>query len=95
MPADSQEQERLKRLRERQLADRDPLVKQRQFQRSTARREKRLKKQTYTLGKMWKDIPYVWKGFSYGLILGLVVFLWLFRCSGSHPGHSQYRWQRL
>ncbi|MGB7873528.1 MAG: hypothetical protein WBL25_04020 [Anaerolineales bacterium] len=75
MPADSQEQERLKRLRERQLADRDPLVKQRQFQRSTARREKRLKKQTYTLGKMWKDIPHVWKGFFYGLILGLVVFL--------------------
>jgi hypothetical protein len=34
----------LKRLRERQLTDRDPLVKQRQFQRSIAQREKSLKK---------------------------------------------------
>ena len=85
-----QEQERLKRLRERQLADRDPHIKQRQFQRSTAQREKRLKGQSYSLGKMWKDIPHVWKGFFYGLILGLVVFLvvpmfwlspWAFPCS--------------
>ena len=86
----SQEQERLKRLRERQLADRDPHIKQRQFQRSTAQREKRLKGQSYSLGNMWKDIPHVWKGFFYGLILGLVVFLvvpmfwlslWAFPCS--------------
>ena len=69
------EQERLKRLRERQLADRDPLVKQRQFQRVSSQREKRLKKQSYSLGKMWNDIPHVWKGFFYGLLLGLVVFL--------------------
>ena len=71
----NQEQERLKRLRERQLADRDPLVKQRQFQRATTQREKRLSKQSYSLGKMWKDIPHVWKGFFYGLIVGLVIFL--------------------
>ena len=75
MPGNSQEQERLKRLRERQLADRDPHVRQRQFQRSTAQRERRLSKQSYSLGKMWKDIPHVWKGSFYGLLLGLVVFL--------------------
>jgi hypothetical protein len=71
----SQEQERLKRLRERQLADRDPHVKQRQFQRVSSQREQRLRKQSYSLGKMWKDIPHVWKGFFYGLLIGLVVFL--------------------
>ena len=75
MPGSNQEQERLRRLRERQLTDRDPHVKQRQFQRSSAQREKRLNKQSYSLGKMWKDIPHVWKGFFYGLLLGLVVFL--------------------
>ena len=75
MPGNNQEQERLRRLRERQLADRDPHVKQRQFQRVSSQREKRLKKQSYSLGKMWKDIPHVWKGFFYGLLLGLVVFL--------------------
>lgn len=75
MSGNSQEQERLRRLRERQLADRDPHVKQRQFQRVSSQREKRLSKQSYSLGKMWKDIPHVWKGFFYGLIVGLVVFL--------------------
>lgn len=75
MPSNDSELERLKRLRERQLADRDPLVKQRQFQRSSAQREKRLKKKKYTLAKMWKDIPHIWKGFFYGLILGLAVFI--------------------
>jgi hypothetical protein len=83
------EQERLKRLRERQLSDRDPLVKQRQLQRSSAQREKRLKK-PYPFSKMWKDIPHAWKGFFYGLVLGTAVFLilpmlwlspWAFPCS--------------
>lgn len=75
MSGNSQEQERLKRLRERQLADRDPHIKQRQFQQSSVQRERRLSKQSYSLGKMWQDIPYVWKGFFYGLLLGLVAFL--------------------
>jgi len=75
MPGNNQELERLKRLREQQLTDRDPLVKQRQFQRATTAREKRLSKQRYSLGKMWKDIPHVWKGFFYGLILGTLVLI--------------------
>jgi len=70
-----QELERLRRLRERQLTDRDPLVKQRQFQRATTAREKKLGKQTYSLGKMWKDIPHVWRGFFYGLVLGTLVLI--------------------
>jgi hypothetical protein len=74
MPGNDQELERLKRLRQSQLADRDPLVKQRQFQRASAQREKRIKK-PYSLGKMWKDIPYAWKGFFYGLLLGTAVLL--------------------
>jgi len=71
----SQEQERLRRLRERQLADRDPHVKQRQFQRVSSQREKRLRKQSYSINKMWKDIPQTWKGFFYGLLLGVVALL--------------------
>ena len=89
MPGSDPELERLKRLRERQLTDRDPLFKQRQFQRSSAQREKSLKK-PYPLSKMWKDIPHTWKGFFYGLVLGTAVFLvvpifwlspWAFPCS--------------
>jgi len=74
MPGNDQELERLKRLRQSQLADRDPLVKQRQFQRTSAQREKRTKK-PYSLGKMWKDIPHAWKNFFYGLSLGTAVLL--------------------
>jgi hypothetical protein len=74
MPSNDQELERLKRLRDRQLADRDPLVKQRQFQRASAQREKKYR-QPYSLGKMWKDISHAWKGFFYGLVLGTVVLL--------------------
>ena len=91
MPGNDQELERLRRLRERQLTDRDPLVKQRQFQRASAQREKRLKK-PYSLGKMWKDISHSWKGFFYGVVLGTLVLLivpifwispWAIPCSAS------------
>ena len=75
MSGNSQEQERLRHLRERQLADRDPHVKQRQFQHASSQREKRLRKQSYSINKMWKDIPHVWKGFFYGLLLGVVALL--------------------
>lgn len=74
MPDNEQELERLKRLRERQLADRDPHIKQRQFQRISAQRERRYRK-PYSLGKMWQDIPHAWKGFFYGAVLGTTVLL--------------------
>jgi hypothetical protein len=74
MSGNDQEIERLRRLRDRQLSDRDPLVKQRKFQRASAQREQRYRK-PYSLGKMWKDIPHAWKGFFYGLLLGTVVLL--------------------
>ena len=74
MSGSDQELERLKRLHDRQLSDRDPQVKQRQFQRTSAQRERRYRK-PYSLGKMWKDIPHAWKGFFYGLVLGTTVLL--------------------
>jgi len=87
----NQEQERLKRLRDRQLSDRDPLVKQRDFQRTSAQKERRARK-PYSLAKMWSDIPHIWKGFFYGIVLGTAVFIilpvfwispWALPCSAS------------
>ena len=75
MPGNDQELERLKRLRERQLFDRDPLVKQRQFQRSSVQRERKLAKKGYTFGQMWNDVPHAWRGFFYGAVLGTVVLI--------------------
>jgi hypothetical protein len=66
------ESERLKRLRQRQLSDRDPLVKQRQFQRSSAVKEKRMQK-PFSLKKAWEDIPHSIKLPLYALIFGSIV----------------------
>jgi len=91
MSPENQEQERLKRLRDRQLSDRDPLVKQRNFQRTSAQKERRARK-PYSLAKMWSDIPHVWKGCFYGIVLGTAVFIvlpvfwvspWALPCSAS------------
>ena len=72
-----QEQERLKRLRDRQLAARDPLIKQRQFQSSSALKEKRMRK-PFSLAKEWADIPHIVKTPLYMLLLGCAVLLALF-----------------
>ena len=58
MSPGNQEQERFKRLHDRQLSDRDPLVKQRNFQRNSAQKERKARK-PYSLAKMWSDIPHV------------------------------------
>ncbi len=68
-----QEQERLKRLREKQLQARDPLVKQRNFQHSSSVKERRMRK-PFSLAKAWKkDIPHIIKTPLYGLLLGVVI----------------------
>jgi hypothetical protein len=68
------ESERLKKLRQRQLADRDPLVKQRQFQRNSAVKEKRMRK-PFSFKKAWGEIPHSIKLPFYGLVLGVVVIV--------------------
>ena len=68
------EQERLRQLRERQLADRDPHVKQRQFQRTSAQQARRARKPV-TLAGMWREIPNTWKGFFYGALLGTLILI--------------------
>ncbi|MBI5353760.1 MAG: hypothetical protein HZB50_14045 [Chloroflexi bacterium] len=68
------ETQRLKRLRQKQLADRDPLVKQRQFQHSSVIKEKRMQK-PFSLKKAWSDLPHVIRSPFYGLILGVIVIV--------------------
>jgi hypothetical protein len=74
MTNSNSEQERLKRLRDKQLADRDPGVKQRQYNRSYSVKNKRLAKKL-TLKGMLADLPHVIKSTFIGLVLGLLV-LW-------------------
>lgn len=69
------EQERLKRLRDKQLNARDPLVKQRQFQHSSSVKEKRMRKPFSFKKALAEDIPHVIKMPFYGLLLGILVLL--------------------
>ena len=68
------EQERLKRLRERQLSARDPHVKQRQREQIYVQRAKKSAGRKMTAGEMWTAIPHTIKWPLYGLVVGLVVF---------------------
>jgi hypothetical protein len=68
------EAERLKRLRQKQLADRDPLIKQRQFQRNSLIKEKRMQK-PFSFKAAWSDIPHSIKSPLYGLMIGIIVIV--------------------
>jgi hypothetical protein len=65
------EQERLKRLRDRQLSARDPLVKQKKFQKEQSYRERRFDRRI-TLKSIWVLISNVWRGIIFSAILGLI-----------------------
>ncbi|MFC2065350.1 hypothetical protein ACFLXB_09680 [Chloroflexota bacterium] len=75
MTNNSAEQERLRRLRDKQLADRDPHIKQRQYNRTYSGKAKKKSSEKLSLKEMWSDIPHIIKSPFYGLVLGLLV-LW-------------------
>jgi hypothetical protein len=70
------EQERLMRLRERQISTRDPQIKQRKFQQQAAEKERR-HDQSESLGEIWATIPSVWKGGLFGLLVGIPLIILL------------------
>ncbi|GAB4540340.1 MAG: hypothetical protein Fur002_06940 [Anaerolineales bacterium] len=72
------EQERLKRLREKQLQDRDPLANERKFQRNLSVKEKRMRK-PLSLADDWRKMPLAIKAPIYALAAGLLISLALAR----------------
>jgi hypothetical protein len=71
------EQERLKRLRDRQLGDRDPQVKQRQIQRTITRKERKARGKGLTLKEAWEDVPQRMRGLAIGLLVGTILIFFL------------------
>jgi Flp pilus assembly protein TadB len=69
------ELERLKRLREQQLRDRDPLKKQRKVQRTVTRKYRARKNET--LGELIAGVSHKLKGLIVGLFLGLLIWFLL------------------
>ena len=67
-----QEQERLRRLRERQISDRDRLVKQRKVQAGISTKAKRMRK-PFKLDGAWKDFPHIIRTPIYALLAGIIL----------------------
>ena len=65
----SNDQERLRRLRDRQLAARDPQAKQRKLHRGIAHRQRK-SRQPFSLRQMCSEIPHMWRDAFYGLLVG-------------------------
>lgn len=70
------ELERLKRIRDRQLALRDPHKKGRKLQRTITKRRSRAV-EPFSFRKLWSEIPHRWKGMLYGALLGVIVIVGL------------------
>lgn len=67
----SDELERLKRLRERQLADRDPLEKRKQFHGTYSHKERKARSERYTLSEAWRTLPHVVRDPLISLVFGV------------------------
>ncbi len=65
------EQERLIRLRERQLSTRDPGIKKKRFTNMLSEKERR-SKNSLSIGRVWSVIPHIWRWAFYGVVLGLI-----------------------
>lgn len=63
------EQDRLRRLRDRQIAARDPQVKQRQVHGKIARKQ-RSSVERFSVGRILAEIPNIWKGGFLGFVVG-------------------------
>jgi len=70
----SQDQERLRRLRDQQLRARDPLTKQRRMDKEIARKQRRMR-EPFSFGGMWRDLPHRLRGAFVGGLIGLAVLL--------------------
>jgi len=68
------EQERLRRIRDRQIQLRDPKIKDRKIQRSVAKKH-RDSLETFSITKIWTDLPKIIRGAVIGLLAGLVILL--------------------
>jgi hypothetical protein len=75
MANSDKELERLKRLREQQLAARDPGKKQREVQRHVTAQYRARKK--VTVGELWGDVSHKIRGIIIGLFLGLIAWILL------------------
>jgi len=70
--SDQNEQERLRRIRDRQIQLRDPKIKERKDQKGAAQKH-RSSLESFSLTKIWTDLPKIIRGTVIGMLVGLVI----------------------
>lgn len=68
------EQERLRRIRDRQIQLRNPKVKERKVQKSVAKKHRR-SLESFSLTKIWTELPKIIRGTVIGMLAGLAILL--------------------
>jgi uncharacterized membrane protein len=66
--------ERFRRIRDKQIAVRDPMIKVRKLDRSVSQKQHRLR-ESFSIVRMWTDIPKTWRYALVGGLVGLVILL--------------------
>lgn len=66
------DRDHLRRLRDAQLATRDPQIKQRKLQRTIAEKHRRAAR-PFTWGRFWSEVPYRWRGVLFGGLVGVLL----------------------
>lgn len=66
--------DRFRRIRDKQVAARDPMVKVRKLDRSVSQKQRRMRER-FSIARMWTDIPKTWRYALVGGLVGLVVLL--------------------
>ncbi len=70
--SDQNEQERLRRIRDRQIQLRDPKIKDRKVQRGVAKKH-RDSVEPFSITKIWTDLPKIIRGTVIGMLVGLAI----------------------
>jgi hypothetical protein len=74
MSSSNRDQDRFRRIRDQQLASRDPLIKQRKLDRSIAEKHRRAQMQ-FNLGQIWREVPHKWRDMLGGAVLGVIIVI--------------------
>ena len=67
--------DRIKRIREQQIAARDPTKKEKQMQHNIAQKYRRVKSQERPVKDAWDAMSNIWKGMIFGAILGFILMM--------------------
>ncbi len=77
MSSGNSEQERLKKLRDRQLQARDPQKQERKSQQTASRKYRKVKQKESFIRDSAKTVSQTWRGLIIGGVLGFLVFILL------------------